>query len=213
MRSYGEYCSIAKALDVVGDRWTLLIVRELLIRGGCRYTDLRDGLPGIATNLLSDRLRELESAGLIRREEAPPPIATTLFHLTDYGAELESVLSAFYRWGLRYMVNPPADDVFRGHWFAFSVRSLHDHQPDEPPVSIELRAASSPVVVEVADGKVAMRLGSARAPDLVLSGEPRLILGMFNGLITAAEAASLGLDISGNAAVLERILPEVAAKT
>ena len=76
MRSYGQYCSIAKALDVVGDRWTLLIVRELLIRGACRYTDLKDGLPGIATNLLADRLRELESAGLIRREEAPPPVAT-----------------------------------------------------------------------------------------------------------------------------------------
>ena len=87
MRSYGQYCSIAKALDVVGDRWTLLIIRELLIRGACRYTDLKDGLPGIATNLLADRIRELESAGLIRREEAPPPVATTLFHLTDTGAD------------------------------------------------------------------------------------------------------------------------------
>jgi DNA-binding HxlR family transcriptional regulator len=213
MRSYGEYCSIAKALDVVGDRWTLLIIRELLIRGGCRYTDLRDGLPGIATNLLSDRLRELESDGLIRREEAPPPIATTLFHLTQAGAELEPVLDAFFTWGLRYMAEPPHNDAFRPHWFAFSVRSLHDHDPDGPPVSIELRAASSPVVVEVADQKVSMHVGRAPAPDLVLSGEPRLILGMFNGLITAAEAASLGLDISGNAAVLERILPEVAART
>jgi DNA-binding HxlR family transcriptional regulator len=213
MRSYGEYCSIAKALDVVGDRWTLLIIRELLIRGGCRYTDLRDGLPGIATNLLSDRLRELESDGLIRREEAPPPIATALFHLTQAGAELEPVLDAFFTWGLRYMAEPPDNDAFRPHWFAFSVRSLHDRDPDGPPVSIELRAASSPVVVEVADQKVSMRVGRAPAPDLVLSGEPRLILGMFNGLITAAEAASLGLDISGNAAVLERILPEVAART
>ena len=92
MRSYGQYCSIAKALDVVGDRWTLLIIRELLIRGACRYTDLKDGLPGIATNLLADRLRELESAGLIRREEAPPPVATTLFHLTEAGAALLPVV-------------------------------------------------------------------------------------------------------------------------
>ena len=86
MRSYGQYCSVAKALDVVGDRWTLLIVRELLLRGACRYTDLKDGLPGIATNLLADRIRELEAAGLIRREEAPPPVATTLVHLTEAGA-------------------------------------------------------------------------------------------------------------------------------
>lgn len=213
MRSYGEYCSIAKALDVVGDRWTLLIIRELMIRGGCRYTDLRDGLPGIATNLLSDRLRELESAGLITREEAPPPIATTLFHLTATGAELEPVLDAFFRWGLRYMAEPPGNDAFRPHWFAFSVWSLHDKDPDGPPVSIELHAASSPAVVEAAGGKVSMRVGAVPAPDLVLSGEPRLILGMFNGILTAAEAADLGLEFRGDAAVLDRILPEVTART
>jgi DNA-binding HxlR family transcriptional regulator len=212
MRSYGEFCSIAKALDVVGDRWTLLIIRELLIRGGCRYTDLKDGLPGIATNLLSDRLRELESAGLIRREEAPPPIATTLFHLTETGAELAPVLEAFFRWGLRYMAEAPESDAFRPHWFAFSVWSLRDQDPDGPPVSIELHAASSPVVIEAADGKVSMRVGSAPAPDLVLSGEPRLILGMFNGILTAAEAADLGLEFRGDAAVLSRILPEVTAR-
>src|SRR5437867_2184126 len=99
MRSYGQLCSVAKALDVVGDRWTLLIVRELLLRGACRYTDLRDGLPGIATNLLADRLRELEGAGLVSREEAPPPIATTLFHLTQRGKDLEPVMLSIGRWG------------------------------------------------------------------------------------------------------------------
>src|ERR1700761_9754991 len=97
MRSYGQYCSIAKALDVVGDRWTLLIVRELLIRGACRYTDLKNGLPGIATNLLADRLRELEAAGLISREEAPPPVATTLFKLTPRGEEMRPVLDELMR--------------------------------------------------------------------------------------------------------------------
>jgi DNA-binding HxlR family transcriptional regulator len=208
VRSYREYCSIAKALDVVGDRWTLLIVRELLIRGGCRYTDLKDGLPGIATNLLSERLRDLESSGLIRREDAPPPIATALFHLTDTGAELAPVLDAFYRWGLRYMIDPPRGDAFRPHWFAFPVRSLRDNDPDGPPVSIELRSASSPVVIDVADGKTSMRLGTAPEPDVVLTGEPRLIMGMFTGVITAAEAAALGLDISGDVSVLQRVLPD-----
>src|ERR1700735_2478981 len=106
MRSYGQYCSIAKALDVVGDRWTLLIVRELLIRGACRYTDLKDGLPGIATTLLADRLRELESAGLIRREDAPPPVATTLFHLTDTGAGLPAVVDADDPGGRVFIVTP-----------------------------------------------------------------------------------------------------------
>ena len=93
MRSYDEYCAVAKSLDVVGDRWTLLIVRELAIRGACRYTDLRNGLPGIATNLLAERLRELEHAGVIARENAPPPIATTLFRLTPRGEQLRPVLA------------------------------------------------------------------------------------------------------------------------
>src|SRR6202166_4432738 len=101
MRSYGQYCSIAKALDVVGDRWSLLIIRELLIRDGLRYTDLEAGLPGIATNLLADRIRELEAAGLIRREEAPPPVATTLVHLTEAGAELEPVVRGLGWGGIR----------------------------------------------------------------------------------------------------------------
>ncbi len=93
MRSYHQYCGLAKALDVIGDRWTLLIVRELLLRERCRYTDLRNGLPGIATNLLADRLRELEEAGIVSREEAPPPIATTVFRLTSRGRELEPIVN------------------------------------------------------------------------------------------------------------------------
>jgi DNA-binding HxlR family transcriptional regulator len=211
MRSYGQYCSIAKALDVVGDRWTLLIIRELLIRGACRYTDLRNGLPGIATNLLSDRIRELESAGLIRREDAPPPIATTLFHLTESGAELLPVLDAIGRWGVRYMIEPADSDEFRGHWFTFPVSFfLHDHDPDGPPVSIELRTASGPAVIEISGGSVHTRLGTAAAPGLILQGEPQLILALLAGRLTAAEAAGRGLQISGDTAVLHRVLPEPA---
>jgi DNA-binding HxlR family transcriptional regulator len=207
MRSYGQYCSIAKALDVVGDRWNLLIIRELLIRGPSRYTDLKNGLPGIATNLLSDRIRELESAGLIRREDAPPPVATTLFHLTETGAELQPVLDAIGRWGVRYMAEPAEDDEFRGHWFAFPVTFfLRDRDPGGPPVSIELRTAASPAVVEVSGGSARLRPGPAAAPDLVLQGEPRLILALFSGKLTADEVADLGLQISGDASVLQRVL-------
>ena len=101
VRSYDQYCALAKALDVVGDRWTLLIVRELLIRGPCRYTDLKDGLPGIATNLLADRLRDLQAAGILARREAPPPIATTVFELTARGRELEPAMAALASWGAR----------------------------------------------------------------------------------------------------------------
>src|SRR5712691_3785088 len=98
MRTYRQYCPIAKALDVLGDRWSLLIVRELLLRGGSRYTDLLEGLPGIATNLLADRLRDLEGAGIVSREAAPPPIATTLYHVTPRGEALRSVIKALGAW-------------------------------------------------------------------------------------------------------------------
>src|SRR5262245_382317 len=114
MRSYGQYCSVAKALDVVGERWTLLIVRELIARGACRYTDLRAGLPGIATNLLADRLRELETAGIVEREEAPPPVAATLFSLTERGRALEPVITALSNWGVPLMREPAPE--FRGQW-------------------------------------------------------------------------------------------------
>jgi DNA-binding HxlR family transcriptional regulator len=208
MRSYGQYCSVAKALDVVGDRWTLLIVRELLLQGPCRYTDLKNGLPGIATNLLSDRLRELEAAGLIRREEAAPPVATTLFHLTEAGAELEPALDALGAWGIRYMAEPADADEFRSHWFAFPAGLfLHDHDPDGPALSLELRTGGRPAVIEVSGGEVRTRLGSTSSPDLVLDGPPRLILGLLSAHLTPAQARDGGLTITGDPAILRRLTP------
>jgi len=212
MRSYGQYCSVAKALDVVGDRWTFLIVRELLLRGACRYTDLRSGLPGIATNLLADRLRELESAGLVRREEAPPPVATTLFHLTEAGLELDPVLRAIGLWGVRFMAQSADNDEFRGHWFVFPVSYfLRDSDPDGPPATIELRAASDPVVIEVSGGSVSTRLGTAVSPEVVVAGDPRLIMALLSGHRSPAEATDLGLEISGDDSVLRRVLPDTPA--
>ena len=209
MRSYGQYCSVAKALDVIGDRWSLLIVRELLLQGPCRYTDLRNGLPGIATNLLSDRLRELEAAGLVRREEAAPPVATTLFRLTEAGVQLEPALDALGAWGIRYMTQPVDGDEFRSHWFAFPVAVfLHDSDPDGPPLSIELRPGGRPAVVEVSGGEVHTRLGDAPSPDLVLDGPPLLILGLLSARLTPAEAVDRGLSITGDVAVLRRLQQE-----
>jgi DNA-binding HxlR family transcriptional regulator len=213
MRTYGQYCSVAKALDVVGDRWTLLIIRELLLQGPCRYTDLKSGLPGIASNLLADRLRELERAGLIRREEAPPPVATALFHLTDAGHELEPVLDALGAWGVRYMAQPNEGDEFRSHWFAFPASFfLHDRDPAGPPITIELRTADRPAVIEVSGGSVTTRPGPAADPDLVLEGTAPLILATLAAKLPIEEAAARGLKISGDPTVLERILPEPAGR-
>ncbi len=209
MRTYGQYCAVAKALDVLGDRWTLLIVRELLIAGTARYTDLRNGLPGIATNLLAERLRELEAAGVLLREEAPPPIATTVFRLTPRGEQLRTVLDELGRWGLPYMAEGPAEgDRFREQWMAWPAELfLADRHPDRPPVSIELHAAERPLVLETADGEVHVRRGQAAHPDAVLRGLPHPIMGLFSGLIGLEEAREQGVELEGDAGALERILP------
>jgi DNA-binding HxlR family transcriptional regulator len=208
MRSYGQYCSVARALDVIGDRWTLLIIRELLLRGACRYTDLKNGLPGIATNLLADRIRELEAAGLVRREEAPPPVATTLVHLTEAGAALEPVLKALGWWGIRYMAQPAGTDEFRSQWFTYPVEFfLRDRDPGAPPATVEVRAGAERAVVEVSGGAVSIRVGTAPSADLVLTGRPQLMAALFTGQLSTAEVTALGLEVSGDASVLDRILP------
>jgi DNA-binding HxlR family transcriptional regulator len=213
VRSYSQYCPVAKALDVVGDRWTLLIVRELLIQGGCRYTDLVTGLPGIATNLLVERLRELEATGIVRREATPPPVATTLYHLTGTGRELGSVLRALGRWGTRFMADPVGDDAFRGHWLAFTASEyLQDNDPTGPPVSIEIRTGDRPAVVEVAAGQVRPRLGTAVAPDLVLSGDPPAIVGLLSGRLSLAQARQRGLRVTGESRTLDRLQRRVLSE-
>ena len=99
MRSYGQYCAVAKALDVLGERWTLLIVRELLIRGPSRYTDLRAGLPGIATNLLAERLRALEQEGIVARHSYPESPPRVEYELTDKGTALLPIIAAMRAFG------------------------------------------------------------------------------------------------------------------
>jgi DNA-binding HxlR family transcriptional regulator len=209
MRSYGQYCALAKALDTVGDRWTLLIVRELLLRGASRYTDLRNGLPGIATNLLAERLRELERAGLVSRENAPPPIATSLFRLTPRGEELRRVITELGRWGSPFMVESRKDDAFRAHWLSLPAELyLTDRAPERPPVTIEVRTGESPMLIETVDGAVRTRPGPAEHPDAVLSGAPHLIVGLIAGKLALEDAVARGLKCDGDPEALSRVLPE-----
>jgi DNA-binding HxlR family transcriptional regulator len=209
MRSYDEYCSVAKALDLVGDRWTLLVVRELSLRGPSRYTDIRAGLPGVATNLLADRLRDLEAAGLVAREEAPPPIATTLFRLTPRGEGLKPVLDELMRWGLPLMVEDKPGDAVRSHWLAGAVEvMLSDGEPDADPVTVELRTGDAPIVVEARGGKVVASTGPATDPDLTLTGPPRPLLGLLLGLTDLASVRAQGIEVEGDTAVLGRFAAE-----
>lgn len=208
MKTYREYCALAQALDVVGERWTLLIVRELLIQGACRYTDLRNGLPGIATNLLAERLREMEKAGLVSREDAPPPVATTLFRLTKRGEELKPVVEALGRWGGPLVARPIADEEFRSHWLALPIElHLTDNAPHEPPITIEVRTGGEPMLVETVDGRVRARPGSSDHPNAVVSGTASQLLGLLTGKIDLAEARRRGAKFEGDPKALDRVQP------
>jgi DNA-binding HxlR family transcriptional regulator len=210
VRSYGQYCSVARALDVVGDRWTLLIVRELLLQGPCRFTDLKNGLPGIAANLLSGRLRELEDARLISREDAPPPVATTLYKLTENGLGLEPVLKALGLWGLQYMTVERPEDAFQAHWLAYiPAWFTTDADPGAPPAVIQLVASGTSAVIEIGGGEVHTRVGRAADPDLVLDGPPRAVLGLLTGMIDINRASKIGLKVRGRRDVLTRLRPAV----
>lgn len=212
VKTYGQYCPVAKALDVVGDRWTLLVIRELALRGPARYSDLQKGLPGIATNLLADRLRDLEAHGVVERRDEPPPVAATLFALTEAGRELEPVVLALGKWGMRFMGDgPEGDDAFRSHWVAFPIaRHLRDGDPDAPPTTIELHLdGEPPAVVEIGAGQITTRPGVAPhpGPDLVLEASAAQVLGLLTGRTTLAQAKKRGLKTTGDVGVLRRLQP------
>jgi DNA-binding HxlR family transcriptional regulator len=205
VRSYDQYCSVAKSLDVVGDRWTLLIVRELMLRGACRYTDLRNGLPGIASNLLAERLRDLEHAGVINREDAPPPVATTLFRLTPRGEELAPVVEGLFRWGMPLMAEQKPTEVVKSHWLAGALQTmLIDRQPEGLPATVVLEIGDQPITIELRDGALEMRTGPAGQADVKLVGAPMPILGLLLGRLDSTDARAKAIEHHGDLAILER---------
>jgi DNA-binding HxlR family transcriptional regulator len=206
MRSYSQICGVAKGLDVIGDRWTLLIVRELLIREACRYTDLRKGLPGIATNLLARRLRELQRAGIVSSEQAPPPVATTLFRLTERGRALEPVIKTIGDWARPRLAQADEDDAFQIHWLVLPLRFyVQDATPDAPPVRIQLDTDDEPLAIEAADGKITARVGRLADPDLVLTGPAQPIGRLLLGRMNLDEARTLGVKANGDLSALKRL--------
>jgi DNA-binding HxlR family transcriptional regulator len=212
MRSYRQYCGLAKALDVVGDRWTLLLVRELLIQGPCRYKDLQYGLPGIATNLLAKRLRDLERAGLLLRVASPPPVATDLFELTPRGRELEAAITALGIWGDPLLKDAGRKDVFRSHWMGYAFKHcLRDQAPDQPPIAIEVRSGRETLFVETTDGAVEVRRNSTRCPVAVLTGKLRSVFDLLIGRLSLTRAREQGVRYDGDLKALRRVQPNALA--
>src|SRR5438132_8508704 len=122
-RSYADGCAAAHALDLVGERWAMLIVRELVL-GPKRFSDLRAGLPGIASNVLTTRLRELEASGVVARRELPRPAASMVYELTEYGREFEPVMLALGRWGARTLGERSEGQTLRSEWVAVAMRAF-----------------------------------------------------------------------------------------
>jgi DNA-binding HxlR family transcriptional regulator len=201
LKSYGQYCALARGLDVIGDRWVLLIVRELL-GGPRRYGELTDGLPGIATNLLAERLRTMQANGLVARTD------DDRYELTEWSHRLREVLAAIGRWASPLMGTIADGDAFRSHWIIHPVTALFpDIDPARPELAIEVRCGDDPMTIRSAEGRVSVQPGRADAPDVVLTGPPDATIGLFARQIDAAEARARGVAITGNPRLLRRLRP------
>ena len=212
-RSYAQRCGIATALDVVGDRWAILIVRELLL-GPLRFGDLVDGLPGIATNTLADRLKDLEASGVIARTPIPLPDRGTAYSVTEYGSELEPILLALGRWGTKSMGRLPATARSRSRWLVSAMLAFHaENHAIERPLTCELRlsdgtftltASGSELTIVAEAPTTATASGDA---DLVVSTTDDELYRMLTHELTAAEAiASAAVTVSGDTHALQTVI-------
>ncbi len=202
MRSYGQYCGLARALDVVGERWALLAVRELL-DGPRRYNELLDGLPGIATNLLVERLRNLERDGVVRR------LHDGRYALTPWGEELHEAVYALGRWAGPLMARPRGDDHFRPNWLRHMVIARFEgFDPDRRDVIIELLCGDQPPMTLISSGgRVHLAPGRATAPDITLAGPTEPVVGLLLGRISKATATARGVTTVGDTRRLKGLRP------
>jgi DNA-binding HxlR family transcriptional regulator len=204
-RSYGQACGLGRALEIVGERWALLIIRDLLF-GPKRFTDLRQGLQRIPTNVLSARLKELEQAGVLQRRILPRPATAVVYELTDYGRELDDVLLALGRWGAQSMRPPEAGDVYTRESLMLAMRGSYQGseggQAPREPVSYELRVTGIVISVTVQDGLLRVTDGPQSDPDLVIEtydGLPALLMGK----VSPSEALENGsVQVIGKAELL-----------
>ena len=195
-RSYGQHCAIAHALDLVGERWTLLVLRELLL-GPLRYTDLLDGLPGIGTNLLARRLRDLEEVGLVERQVLPRPAGSTVYVLTRRGEALEPAIVALGRFGGRLLPERPDAEEFRPRWAVIGLK--HTFRPERAPDgarTYQLELDGEPFHVRVEDGRLTTRQGPAHDPDLTVRTSARALLEVLGGHRPVRRAIGATVEVS-----------------
>jgi DNA-binding HxlR family transcriptional regulator/putative sterol carrier protein len=203
---YQQYCGLARALDVAGDRWTLLIVREL-VPGPRRFTDLIDGLPGVSRKLLTERLRDLEGDGIIARRELPPPAARQVYELTDDGRDLATAMAPLIGWGARRLGERKPSESFRARWAVVGVAALADREAAKGvSETYQYLVGDSAFHLTVDDGSIEPHDGRAQDPALTLTTDEETLADIASGKITTSSALATGaLSVAGDPQAWERL--------
>ncbi|RZQ61142.1 winged helix-turn-helix transcriptional regulator [Amycolatopsis suaedae] len=204
-RTYGQFCGLARAMEIIGERWSLLVIRDLVL-GPKRFTDLQRGLPKIARSILSARLNELEEAGVVRRRVLPDLDAAVVYELTEYGSELDRILLQLGLWGARSLGEPAADDVFTPDAAILSLYTTF--RPEAAlgtALTVEIRHSAELIVhARIDNGAIKADRGPCADADLVIKPRGMAMLLLLNGGLSAAEALAGGhVGIEGPAQHLE----------
>ena len=215
-RNYDEGCAAAHGLDLIGERWALLVVRELLL-GPKRFTDLRTSLPHVSPNVLAQRLRDLEATGVVRHTKLPPPAAFQVYELTDWGTQLEPVIMALGRWAARSPAMPFTSPTSVNS-LILALKTMFDPEAASGfEAQLELRLGEETFRVRVADRALELERGQVAQPDAVLEGDTETLKALAFGGWTLGEAMKTGaLTVTANRALAERFfrlfkLPEPVA--
>jgi DNA-binding HxlR family transcriptional regulator len=199
-RTYGDRCGIARSLDLVGERWALLVVRELLL-GPKRFSDLRAGLPGVSPDVLAQRLRELEGGGVLRRTKLPPPASTRVYELTDRGLELEPVVIELGRWGTAEPF-PPGDAPLGVDSMVLALKTVFDPAAARDlSATYELRLDEQPFRIRIADGRMEASRGAADEAEASLATDPETL----SSVLWRGRSAE-SIEIEGSARAAKRFL-------
>jgi DNA-binding HxlR family transcriptional regulator/putative sterol carrier protein len=204
-KRFDQYCPVAHALSLVGERWALLIVRELL-RGPKRYTDIEHGLPGIPSNILSSRLRDLEGGGVVQKRKLPPPAACNVYELTEYGMGLEEPVYALARWGARSLGPPKPEDELYEDWGLNALRAVFNPEPARGLTeTYVLKVDDDAFTARIVDGVLEPAVGAAPDADLVIETDKETFFLLCAGEIDPLDAVKAGrAKFDGDKATLER---------
>jgi DNA-binding HxlR family transcriptional regulator len=206
MKSYGQRCPVSRALDVIGDRWALLVLRELEL-GPRRYTDLLEGLPGIGTNVLGARLRDLEAAGVVVKHMLPAPTRVTVYEATEAGRAIGPVLEALRDWGQAYGRAVAPGDAARASWL---LKPLMRRAPKLALGGVcELRVGDEVFQIRADRDRLSILGGAPERPDAVIT----LGLADLNALVSGSTAARANAQVEGDAALADQLLDTLAASS